>query len=227
MPKERRKKKGLPRQLIAIGNKDKEFHESWDDQPDRDPLNFPHPFRMILTGPPNTGKSTCVKNIIIRADPPFEKVVIIHADHEETKEYEDLGEHGVEMTSVIPDPSGWDPSKKTLAVIDDIDLKRIGKNQQQALDRLFGYVSTHKNTSVASCGQDFFAQPQMIRRCANVIVLWKSPDKRNVKMIASRVGMPELDAFMRAWCPEFRDSLWIDNTYETPYPLRKNGFQML
>jgi hypothetical protein len=223
-----RKRKALPRQLIAIGNKDKTFHETWDDEDDRDPLNFPHPFRMIATGPPNTGKSTCVKNIIIRANPPFEKVVIIHADHHETKEYEDLGEHGVEMTSVIPEPDGWDPSKKTLAVIDDIDLTRMNKGQQKALDRLFGYVSTHKNTSVVSCGQDFFAQPSLIRKCANVIVLWKtSSNHASMRLVGSRVGMEHLPEFMERICPEFHDSLWFDMTRGSPYPLRKNGFIML
>jgi hypothetical protein len=227
MPKDAKskKKKALPRQLLAIGNKDKTFHEKWDDE--RDPLNFPHPFRMILTGPPNTGKSTCIKNIIIRADPPFKKVVIVHADHNETKEYEDLGENGVTMTSSIPDPSGWDPSEKTLAVIDDIDLTHLTKQQKSALDRLFGYVSTHKNTSVASCGQEFFSQPTAIRRMANVLVLWKSPDERNMKTIAARVGMPDLREFMMRFCPDFRDSLWIDSTFESPYPLRINGYKML
>ena len=40
-------------------------------------LNFPHPFRGVLLGPPNTGKSTSVKNILIRADPPFKKVTVV------------------------------------------------------------------------------------------------------------------------------------------------------
>lgn len=233
MPKEKKersqakRRKALPRQLIAIGNKDKAFHETWEDEDDRDPLNFPHPFRIIAAGPPNVGKSTCVKNIILRANPPFEKVVIIHADHKETKEYEDLGEHGVEMTSVIPEPSGWDGTKKTLAVIDDIDVSRLGKQQKMALDRLFGYVSTHKNTSVISCGQEFFAQPTTLRRCANVLIIWKSPDENNMRCIAVRVGLPDLGGLMKKICPEYTDSLWFDTTQGTPYPLRKNGYVML
>jgi len=226
MPKlKNAKKHRLPRALIHIENVDKKFHEKWDE--DRDPLNFPHPFRMVVNGPPNSGKSTIVKNLVIRADPPFEKVVIIHVDHGNTQEYKDLGEHGVEMISDIPDPAEWDGEKKTLAVVEDLDLRRLTKQQNKALDRLFGYVSTHKNISVINCGQDFFNAPPIIRRCANVFVIWKSPDQRNMRAIASRVGLPALQELMFSVCPAFHDSLWVDNTENSPYPLRTNGFNLL
>ena len=38
--------------LIIIPNEDKTFHEKVDET---NLCNFPHPFRMILCGPPNTG----------------------------------------------------------------------------------------------------------------------------------------------------------------------------
>lgn len=77
--------------LFRIPNKDKFFHETW--HPGRNLLNIPHPFRAILAGPPNRGKSTICKNLLLRADPPFEQVIVVHYDME-TKEYDDLkGEH--------------------------------------------------------------------------------------------------------------------------------------
>jgi ABC-type proline/glycine betaine transport system ATPase subunit len=93
------KRKKLPDVLIALKNKDKEFHEQWTAG--RNMLDIPHPFRGVLLGPPNCGKSTTVKNILLRADPPFESVTVIHCDPEHTKEYQDLGD-SCEIRGDIP-----------------------------------------------------------------------------------------------------------------------------
>ena len=60
---EKKEKKVLPRQLLAIRNLDKKDHETWDTAGDL--LNFPHPFLGVLLGPPNCGKTTTVKNILM------------------------------------------------------------------------------------------------------------------------------------------------------------------
>ena len=56
----------LPTKLIAFPNADKKWHEKWETpegQPPRDLLNFPHPVRAILTGPPKS--QTLIVIIII------------------------------------------------------------------------------------------------------------------------------------------------------------------
>ncbi len=239
MPKVRKNKQqqALPRKLIAIGNKDKAFHEKWEVG--RDPLNFPHPFRVCLSGPPNTGKSTCVKNIIMRANPRFKRVTIIHADphrkvdkgdgnpaeEKGTDEYQDLGEHGVEMRWDIPSPSEWDSEEKHLVVIDDIDLTALNKSQRSAADRLFGYVSTHKNISLCICTQDFFRCPVNLRRNCNVFVVWNNSDKSSMATLGRRLGIPDFANFMEDNCPKKHDSLWKDETDGSPYPWRFNGYE--
>ena len=219
-----KRRKLLPKSLCAIPCMDKDFHEEWT--PDRDMLNFPHPFRAVFTGPPNTGKSTCVKNIVIRADPPFQEVVIIHADPENSREYDDLGD-GVRLIKNIPKPDEWVTDGKTLVVIDDIELKELPKEQRRALDRLVGYVSTHKDISVCVCTQDWFNLPPIVRRCSNVWVIWKSPDARNMKAIGNRIGMPDFPEIAKQLLPAFRDSLWIDQTDKSPFPIRRNGFETI
>ena len=67
------RKAKLPKELIIIKNPDKQFHEAWKEG--RNMVNVPHPFRMVCFGPPNVGKSTVVKNILLRADPPFEEIL--------------------------------------------------------------------------------------------------------------------------------------------------------
>ena len=81
--------KSLPKRIIPFQNRDKEFHETWND--DRDWLDIPHPFRMILAAKPNGGKTTVVLNIILRVSQsarPFEIIHIVHCDRKQTKEYD-------------------------------------------------------------------------------------------------------------------------------------------
>ena len=112
------RKRRLPRAIIPIPNADKGYFEEW--YPGRDPLNIPHPFRGIFLGPPNSGKSTLVKNILMRADPPFTRLLVVHVDPEYTQEYDDVGG---ELLSEIPSPDEFDGAEKTLIVMDDLELK--------------------------------------------------------------------------------------------------------
>jgi ABC-type cobalamin/Fe3+-siderophores transport system ATPase subunit len=214
----------LPNELLPLPNKDKEFHETWNDR--RNPLNFPHPFRMCLLGPPGVGKSTTVKNIILRSKPVFEEVFILHCDPGSTKEYDDIG--GI-FLDTIPNPESWEGKVKTLVIIDDMELKSLPKEQMKNLDRLVGYVSTHKNISVCVCSQDPFNVPSIVRRCANIFVLWKGRDLDSMSATARKSGMPgkEMKTIFSQLMSGHRDSLWIDMTVNSPYPLRRNGFESI
>ena len=141
MPK---KKHRLPKTILAIPCADKGFHEKWT--PHRDLLNLPHPWRSLYCGIPNCGKTNMIKNMLIRANPPFEKVIVVHCSPEFTKEYDDLD--NTEIIAEIPNPTEFDGEEKTLVILDDIDLTALSKDQKGNLDRLFGFVSTHMNVSV-------------------------------------------------------------------------------
>jgi len=222
--KKNRKKK-LPKKLLAIPNKDKEWHEKWTE--DRDMLNIPHPFRAVLIGPPNVGKTTVILNMIIRATPQFEEIKVVHCDADFTKEYQVLGDD-IEMLSEIPPVEFWSGHVKTLVIVDDLELKTLGKAQTKNLDRLFGFVSTHKNISIILTSQDAFQIPTIVRRCASLWILWKGTDRDSMNQLSRKVGYNK-DQFERLFemAPEFHDSLWIDKTRGSPYPLRLNGFEMI
>ena len=212
----------LPNIIIPIPNPDKTWHESWEEHTGL--LNFPHPFRAVLLGPPNTGKTTTCKNILLRQDPPFERVVVVHCDPEFTHEYDDID---AEMLSDIPAPEEWPGTEKTLVILDDLEFKHMPKQQARNLDRLFGFVSTHKNISCCVCAQDPFNVPAAVRRCANLWVLWKTVDMDAMATCARRTGMRS-DVFKQIFkdlLPGEKDSLWIDLTDHSPMKLRKNGFQ--
>jgi hypothetical protein len=216
-------KSRLPKQIVPIANADKSWHEKWYEG--RDLLNIPHPFRAVLMGPPNSGKTTVVKNILMRADPPFTRMVVIYPDGGGfTDEYEDCGE--LEMLGHIPPPEDWDGKQKTLCVIDDFELKSLSKSQRSNLDRLVGHVSTHRNVSVCVCNQDPYNAPPIVRRCANLMVLWKPKDMVSMQTFASRTG-ENLRSLFNTYAKSRFDSIWIDMTVDSPAPRRLNGYTII
>ena len=216
-----KKKKKLPTTLIPFPNVDKKWHEKWGEG--RDLINFPHPFRGVLLGPPNSGKSTCVKNILIRADPPFEVMTVIHADPENSHKYDDTD---AKVIGTITKPEEWSGVKKSLVVIDDIDVARLHREQATALDRLFGYVSTHKNISVFLCSQDPFNVPALVRRCATLWILWPMTDVSSVRACAKKCGNVTFEQLFEL-CENRHDSIWVDLSDNTPAKIRKNGFEII
>jgi uridine kinase len=215
----------LPNKIIPLPNPDKEFHEEWFQG--RNMLNFPHPFRACIFGKPNSGKTTCIKNIVLRAKPSFKEVVIIHCDGGYTKEYDDLGD--VEILSEIPAPEDWEGLVKTLVILDDLEVKDLKKEQMRNLDRLFGYVSTHKNISVILTSQNMTNIPAIVRRCSNVFIMWSNPDKDAMAIMARKTGLKgdDLRNIFDKLMKESKDSLWVDLTDNSPYPMRKNGFTLI
>lgn len=213
------KKIKLPKSLLPIKNLDKKFHEVWDE-PTCDLLDFPHPFRGVLLGPPNSGKTTTVKNILMRQTLPFQRMYLVHCDASNTNEYKDVGAIAL---SRFPRPEDWPGNEKTLLVIDDVELKTMNKHQLQCLDRTFGYVSTHKNLSVLLCAQDPFNTPAIVRRCSNLWVLWPNRDADAMQTIARRCGVQNLTGLFK-YCQTPKDSIWVDLTDGSPHKLRLNGY---
>ena len=223
-PKKKKVKHRLPNELIAIPCADKSFHEKW--YKGRNMLNFPHPWRGAFLGPPNCSKTTTIKNIILRAEPPFEEIFCIHCDAEYTKEWNDIG---VQMLKDIPLPQDWAGEVKTLVILDDIEYKGMSKEQKANLDRLFGFVSTHKNISVALTSQDPFNVPPIVRRCSNLWVLWKTADIDAMSTCARKTGLKAENfnsIFKQLMCAN-TDGLWLDMRSGSPYPQRRNGYDII
>lgn len=239
MPKNKKGKKGkskktktlpnLPNRILVLDNVDKGFQEKWTEG--RNMLNIPHSYRCIMVGRPNSGKSLFAKNMLIRANPPFERLIVIHPEGEDTKEYDDCSPDAI--IDYIPPPTAWEDedgeTPKTLCIIDDIDFQNLGKEQSGYLYKLFSYVSSHKSISIILTTQDYYVVSPQVRRQCNVIVMWRSRDMRNMKSVASKIGITpqQLQNLVETNLTEYHDSLMFDFTNRTPYPLRKNGFERI
>ena len=208
--------------LKVFDNADKKWHEKWENG--RDIMNIPHPFRCVLCGPPNCGKTSMIFNLLVANKPYFKEVIVIHCDPEYTKEYDNVN---AIMTNEIPSPDQFEGKKKTLVILDDLEYKNLTTEQKKNLDRLFGFVSTHKNISVCLSAQDVFNIPSGVRRCSNLWVLWKINDLDAISRLARRVNYSskQINQLFKENINGTHDSIMIDNTHKTPYPLRKNGTQ--
>ena len=235
------------RKLKVIPNPDKKSHESWDSPEDRRPLNFPHPYRCLITGLPGAGKTMSVLNILVGAQPVFSNIFIIHPEIFDTNASEEderinnniliteckIGEYsGVEFTAglrYIPSPTFFDniSKKKNLLIIDDCELKNYVKGKpyrSSRINKLFSYTSTHRSLSIIITAQDPWSQllPCIYRFC-NVFILYKFRDKNQISLLSRNIGIPKekLDNLFKL-CKNNHDSITLDNTIDSPYPYRYN-----
>jgi replication-associated recombination protein RarA len=181
---------------------------------------------MLCFGPPGVGKTNMVLNSIVRANPPFRKIYVLHCD-ENSLDYDGL------ETEFLPDiPEPYDSDKfgrvKTLLIIDDREFRFMSKQQLRRLDRLYGYTSTHKNLSIACNAQDMFNLPPCIRRMSNIHVMWKVLDLDLHKIIGRRIGLTKenLD-YLFEKLKTMHDCLVVDMTPGTPARLRINGYEVV
>lgn len=221
-------KKKLPRKIIALPNADKKFQEKWSN--DRDLLNFPASWRCVITARPGTGKTTIAKNILIRQEPPFKKIYVVHIDPD-TKDYEEVD--GIIQLEDIPAPNDEIFERrmdKKLIILDDLEYKFMNKQQLIRLDRLYGYVSSHKNVCCIVIAQDTFNIPPCIRRMSNIWILGKiNNDLASFLSIASRCGMKreDFEYVFDKYIKGDHDTLWIDRTKGTKAEYRINGYLVL
>lgn len=238
----KKKKIRLPHKLLYIPSCDKNFIEKWNKS--RDPLDFPASFRIILCGKPGCSKTMMIKNIVMRVQSskkPFERIMVLHQD-KRAREYNDIDADvmtslpendfwmGYESDSEDEDSDDEEPERpKTLMIIDDICFRDMPKRQTVLLDRLCGFISTHCNVSLAVLNQDVFAIDAIIRKCCNIWCIWKPSDNDQLMTISRRCGMrsKDLEYLFDKYAPGELDSIMVDQTHGTPYPLRLNGFNII
>jgi hypothetical protein len=227
-------------EIVPLNCADKKIDDRWEEG--QDLAAFPQPYRALLLGPPNCGKSTLAKHMLIHADPPFDELIVIHEDYQPdgggSTEWDDA-----DPTLVMgepPDLAWWDahvaeddPDEapvRRLVVIDDLESTGVSKQRQRNLATLFRYCSSHLGMSLILCFQNMFGLPPILRKMANVIICWRPVARNEVGLIANRVGLTAEDLMLLFRTAEHhfgrstRHSLCFDSTTDTPAPIRVNLF---
>jgi hypothetical protein len=178
----------------------------------------------LLCGPPGSSKTNTLKNILLRQK--WDNVYLVHVS-KNSKEWDDWCIPPENRFEEIPPIDFFDHDKDEKSVIILEDYHFPTKSKQRDLSNLVRYVSTHTNTTVCTLYQEFLSVPVIVRRCANVFVIWDVPDKNQLNLIGKRVGLGkgELAQMVKDLCPHKRDSLCFDLTVGSPYPIRRNIFE--
>lgn len=215
-------KKKLPHRIIPLPNADKGFHESVTKL-DKDKGDFAHPIRLIACGPPNSGKTTLIANLLLHQTPPFERVVVWHCDPD-SQEWSHVTD---EIIPDCPNIENFDPETKNALIIDDVAVKSLNKKDRHTLDRLCGYASTHRNISIFITGQQPSHFPASIRRQCSVFCLWRSTDMQSLRDISTKCGIMASDLKqLLSFLETPKDSLCIDLT-GSKYKYRRNIFEVI
>jgi hypothetical protein len=76
------------------------------------------------------------------------------------------------------------------------------------------------------CYQSFFDVLSIIRKCANIFIIYRPNNSDELVTIGRRVGLKkeEILEIFNTLLTEKRDTLTIDMTENSPAPLRKNLF---
>ena len=233
-PQKREKKKrvpALPNEVVVIKNKDKDsgWVENWDEPKKRSPGCIPHSFRLVCLGGTNRGKTNMMKQLFLRHQSTarkFQKLYIITCDARSV-EWLDCQPNAV--FDEMPDPDLFDTGEKTMLVIDDFEFAKCGSENTRRLTTLFRYISTHKSVSIMASYQSFFDCPAICRKIANCFILYKPNSKLELASIANRVGLDAdvLKTLFKQFCTEHYDCIMLDKTKGTPYPIRKNIYEII
>jgi len=217
-----------PNKIIVFKNKDKDkYKEHW--YANRNLSNFPKPFRMLILAPPSRGKTNLIKNILLHTNPEFDNIYLMHTDLHGTKEYDDIETIQLEQ---VPEIDEFDRENRNLLILDDFSIGLLGKDDLHRLQRLFSYVSTHRNLSIIITSQDLFSQQHNARfivRYCNVFILYKIKNLELLGLISKRLGLKKEDTenIFKEHIKTQYDFLVIDDTENTPALLRKNLFDIL
>lgn len=164
--------------LTVIANPEKKKHEKWEAG--RDLLDFPRPFRWGILGAVSCGKTSMILNYLVKSH-RYDNIFIMHPatyNPSISKEDESANNNIVAPEVDIPEYEGVDfvglaylpgmkyfdnvADKYNLFIIDDIDLisycKKRSELRNERLNKLFSFVSSHKNVSITVSSQDAASQ---------------------------------------------------------------------
>ena len=200
------------------------------------------PFRLLLSGPPNSGKRNALLNVVLNMDPKPSAFHVVHYDPN-TVEYDTLGEFGApvyyyspddpptDLNLTAPDPPDDYPQdaqetlgKYPFVVIDEVTSSSLSKEAASRIERLLNFTSTHRNANIAFSIQDLTLVDKEHRHAFNQFCLWPFNDKKQKMTAAAWVGtdLARLEALFKMCRPEDKDFIWIDTdvSHDSPWRYR-------
>ncbi|HDK27862.1 MAG TPA: hypothetical protein ENG48_12350 [Candidatus Atribacteria bacterium] len=210
-------------EIILFENKDKVANESWLDYP-RHVFDIPAPFTACIVGGKNMGKSTLIKNILSFTSigrRPYEEAFLCHPDPE-SQEYDDV--YFKRRFTHIPPLDIFDRKKKSILLIDDINVSKMNKTDAGHLNRLWGYVCSHRHVTCLLSTQCIKnVDDPTIRRMSDIFITGHLKDPMEIKTLANNLGR-SASKITRLMDKHLKDNkhncLIFDDLDNCPYPIR-------
>lgn len=172
-------------------------------------FHFLHPFRLLIAGPSQSGKTFFTKKLISQCleliSPPPTRVLWAYgeANAAQTGEIRKLSPVPIHFVEGLPDVDEITGEERTLIILDDL-MHAAAKSQQ--ISEIFTQMSHHRNVSVILMLQNIFHQGRSMRDMsvnAKYIVLFKNPrDNGQIRHLARQIypSNPNflIDAFKKA-----------------------------
>ena len=205
-------------EIFDIPNADKTNHHPDAHYPGLLPS---HPARIIFAGRSGCGKGISAKNLLARANPPFQRIVLYHYDCE-TKEWADCCDPKDTITELPEDPASfWNRDLKNLLIVDEVPFEGMPREERSRVDRMFNYVCSHYGVTVYLLQQNFVSIPVPVRRAADWWVLYRSVDAISIRDVSAKTGHDFAD--LLRLCETKYDSITFDHSGNGP-ELRLNMF---
>ena len=201
------------------------------DNPNLAKHNIELHFRMLVSAPSGSGKTSFVYNLLHIMDGTFDKVFVITASKDEP-----LYNHLVDKSkgriiisegiSSIPDMDSFKKDDQTLIIFDDL----VNKKNQSPIINYF-IRCRKKNCSAIYITQSYYDVPTIIRKNVNYAVFLKLGGVKELKMIMRDYSMDDINHLKKMFDFATRDKfqvLIIDKESQDPQrKFRKNYLDYL
>jgi hypothetical protein len=157
------------------------------------PIVFQHPFRFLIAGPSQSGKSVFTSRLLRNIDyiqPAPERIIWAYGEANivQFDNIQKTCSKNIEFIQGVPDTEMFDANEKNLLIIDDL-MEAAGKSSKVA--DLFTKGSHHRNLSVILIVQNIFHQGRRMRDISlnsSYIALFKNPrDNRQIMSLGSQI----------------------------------------
>lgn len=171
--------------------------------------------RVLLSGVPNVGKSSVIRNILERVKPQFTAVHLVHLDAEGQTEYDylynicpavyvyspkeypsiaNIDDPDAELSGSEDDESESDEdrspkAKRPCLIMDEITSDVLTPEGRCRFERMLGFGATHRNMPIFVSIQNMMAIQPKCRRLFDWFCLWRGPDREAHKVAASKAGI--------------------------------------
>ena len=184
--------------VIPVESEDKAGFDK--TPPQNHPLSMPRRSRIAICSPPGHGKTSLVKNLLIRSrsdHDPWQAVVVIHGCGEYTQEWNKV-KH-LKTSFQEADEQFWAALSKKhsggpiACIVDDMNYADLSPKERSNAYKLVQFVCTHMNVTAFLVSHSWVQLIPRLRRACDVVVLWPptTGGSDQLNYIARSLGLPK------------------------------------